>query len=120
MADYFIEQLDQIRHTVVTLHRVDASELSFEREMVEKEGIVTSNRLDSVIACVHKLSRSQALDLIRAEKVFVNGKSSVSSTYSCKQGDIVSLRGYGRFIFDGEYGRTGKDRLKIKYQLYQN
>ncbi len=120
MADYFIEQLDQIRHTVVTLHRVDASELSFEQEMVEKEGIVTSNRLDSVIACVHKLSRSQALDLIRAEKVFVNGKSSVSSTYSCKQGDIVSLRGYGRFIFDGECGRTGKDRLKIKYQLYQN
>ena len=120
MADYFIEQLDQIRHTVVTLHRVDASEFSFEQEMIEKEGIVTTNRLDSVIACVYKLSRSQALELIRAEKVFVNGKSSISSTYACKQGDIVSLRGYGRFIFDWEYGRTGKDRLKIKYQLYQN
>jgi RNA-binding protein YlmH len=120
MADYFMEQLSQIRHTMVRLKRADASSLKIEQELMEKDGIVTSNRLDSVLACVYRLSRSQALALIRSEKVFVNGKSFVSSTYACKQGDIVSLRGYGRFIFAGERGETGKGRTKIKYQLYKN
>lgn len=120
MADYFIEHLEQVRHTVVKLCRVDASELQIAQEFVEKEGIVTSNRLDSVLACVHKLSRSQALELIRTEKVFVNGKSSISSTYMCKPGDVISLRGYGRFIFGSESGTTGKGRIKIKFQLYKN
>ena len=87
--------------------------------MKEMDGIVTSNRLDSILACVFKLSRSQALDLIRAEKVFVNGKTVQNPSYTIKQDEIVSLRGYGRFVYAGESGTTGKGRVKIRYKLYE-
>ena len=88
--------------------------------MEEKDGIITSNRLDSVIACVHKLSRSQALELFRQEKVFVNGKLITNVTYTCHADDIISVRGYGRFIYLSEHGETNKGRLKFKYNLYKN
>ena len=67
-------------------------------------GIVTSNRLDSILACVFKLSRSQALDLLRAEKAFVNGKMVQNPSYTIKPNEIISLRGYGRFVFVKESG----------------
>ena len=42
-----------------------------------------------------------------------------NSSYEVKPEEIISLRGHGRFIFGGEYGTTGKGRVKIKYKLYE-
>ena len=120
MASYFIENLDKIRHTVVKLREVSNEELTIQQKFEEKDGIIPSNRLDSMMACVYKLSRSQALELLRAEKVFVNGKTIQNPSYHCKQDDIISVRGYGRFIFLNEYGETNKGRLKIRYKIYGN
>lgn len=120
MAGYFIENLDKIRHTLVKLEECSPESLSIQQDFEEKDGIITSNRLDSVVACVYKLSRSQALNLFRQEKVYVNGRLIENVTYTCREGDIVSVRGYGRFIYVGEHGETNKGRLKFKYNLYQN
>lgn len=120
IADYFKENLDKIRHTIVKLEECPLDSLVIQQDFTEKSGIITSNRLDSVIACVHKLSRSQALDLLRQEKVFVNGKMTTNVTYACKMDDIISVRGYGRFIFQSEFGETNKGRIKFKYSVYNN
>lgn len=120
IADYFKDNLEEIRHTLVKLKEVPLTELHMEQRLEDKEGIVTSNRLDAIIACVHKLSRSQASELIRSEKVFINGKSIGNPAHTCREDDIVSVRGYGRFIYKAEYGETNKGRLKIKYQVYEN
>lgn len=120
IADYFKENLNKIRHTIVTVEECSPDDLTITHEMEEKDGIITSNRLDSVIACVHKLSRSQALELFRQEKVFVNGKLITNVTYTCHADDIISVRGYGRFIYLSEHGETNKGRLKFKYNLYKN
>ena len=119
IADYFIANIEKIRHTIVKLSYVSFDELKTVQNLKEMHGIVTSNRLDSILACVFKLSRSQALDLLRAEKVFVNGKMMQNPSYTVKQEEIISLRGYGRFLFCGESGTTGKGRIKIEYKLYE-
>ena len=118
MAQYFIDHLDKIRHTVVRLEEISAEELVSEQHFEEKEGIITSNRLDSLIACVYKFSRSQALEYLKNEKVFVNGQCIQHPSYHCKENEIVSVRGSGRFVFEKEYGETNKGRLKIRYKLY--
>lgn len=120
IADYFRENLEKIRHTLVKLETVSTDTLTIQQELEEKEGIVTSNRIDAIIACVHKLSRSQASELIRSDKVFVNGKLTQNPTYTCKENEIISVRGYGRFIYLTNYGETNKGRLKIRYQLYKH
>lgn len=119
IAPYFLEHLEKIKHTLVKVTVTEASEVAFGQKFQEKSGIITSNRIDSVIACVYKLSRSKASELIRAEKVFVNGKEILSNTYCCKEQDIVSVRGMGRFVYEGECGETQKGRLRIQYKLYE-
>jgi RNA-binding protein YlmH len=118
IADYFIDNLTQIRHTSVKLAYTDCDGIETCNNLTEKEGIVSSNRLDAMISCVYKLSRSDSMMYITSEKVFVNGRTITNSNYSCKDGDIVSVRGMGRFIFTAQSGLTNKGRLKIKYQLY--
>ena len=38
--------------------------------------------------------------------------------YRCKEADIISVRGYGRFVFEREMGETNKGRMKVRYKLY--
>lgn len=120
IAGYFMENLEKIRHTLVKLAECELSELKITQELERREGIITSNRLDAILACVYKLSRSQASELIRSDKVFINGKSAQNPAAVCHADDIVSVRGFGRFIYREEYGETGKGRLKIRYDLYKN
>lgn len=120
IAGYFIENLEKVRHTHVKLAECDPTELTITQKFDSKEGIITSNRLDAVLACVYKLSRSQASELIRGDKVFMNGSLTQNPTALCHTDDIVSVRGFGRFVYRGTYGETGKGRLKIHYDLYGN
>lgn len=57
VAPYFMEQLTKVRHTLVRLSVVSTDEISSHQEMIDKDGIITSNRLDSVIACVYRLQK---------------------------------------------------------------
>lgn len=119
IADYFTEHLSQIRRTAVRLERTECDGIAVQPKLEEHDGIVTSNRLDALLACIYRLSRSQSQDLIRQEKVFVNGRLMQNPSYACREEEIVSVRGYGRFIYGRCCGETGKGRLKIKYSLYQ-
>lgn len=119
IADFFVENLNRIRHTAVTSERVPLSGLVVCQEFTEREGTVASTRLDSVLACVYGLSRSQAAELFRAEKVFADGRLIANPADPCADGTVVSVRGYGRFVYQQTLGETRKGRLKIRYLLYQ-
>ena len=119
IAPYFIEHLDKIKHTVVSVKSCTAEELEVQQKFTDKDGIITSNRLDSIIACVYNFSRSQSLEYLKAEKVFINGKCVQNPSCRCKEGDIISVRGNGRFLFEQEYGTTNRGRIRFQYKLYE-
>ena len=119
IAPYFIEHLDKIKHTVVSVKSCSVEELEVQQKFTDKDGIITSNRLDSIIACVYNFSRSQSLEYLKAEKVFINGKCVQNPSCRCKEGDIISVRGNGRFLFEQEYGTTNRGRIRFHYKLYE-
>ncbi len=118
LADFFAGELRAVRHTPVHAARCDPGEAAAAAEPQELGGIAASNRLDALIAGVYRLSRGDAADLVRREKVFVNGALAKSASAPCADGDIVSVRGRGRFRFLGACGETGKGRMKFSYLLY--
>lgn len=118
IADYIQEELTRIKHTSVQLEKTAASEVHIVPKTEALEGIITSNRLDSVIACICKISRSQANEWIRGGKVFVNSREILNTSYECKAGEVISVRSVGRFLFQGASGETRKGRLKIQYEKY--
>ena len=50
--------------------------------------------------------------------VFINGKLITSNGYEPKEGDIISVRGKGRFIFDGVSRQTRKGRFGVRLRKY--
>ena len=81
--------------------------------------IVASFRLDAFVASITKLSRNQALLLIRSGKVSLNHRETEDVSKSVAVGDVLSVRGYGRYIFFSEGGRTGSGRLPVNIKKFR-
>lgn len=61
------------------------------------------------------------MPFIEGGHVFVNGKLITSNGYEPKDGDIISVRGKGRFIFDGVSHQTKKDAAVFRfYDIYND
>ncbi len=118
IAPYLIEQLTRVRHTTVRVRQVPPAELRLTPKTELCEGIVASNRLDGVVACLCKVSRSQASQMIRGGKVFINHKECLQIARECKEQELVSIRSIGRFRFLGCMGETRKGRAKIQYEKF--
>ena len=85
----------------------------------ELEVNVSSLRLDNVISSVFtKLSREDSKTLINNEFVFVNGITIKSPSFKLKDGDRVSIKSKGKFIFNNVIKTTRKDRYLISVSLY--
>lgn len=118
IAPFLTENLLQVRHTHVRCKRVEDARRLPARRLVAQEENVASLRCDSVVAAVWKLSRSQSLELFRQKKIFVNGRLQENNSSALKEGDVVSARGYGKFIFRGEKHTTRKGKLVVGVELF--
>lgn len=118
IAPYISREITRIRHTSVKSEICGLKDISYSPEFEEIEGSVASVRLDSVLSIAFRCSRSKILPYIQGEKVFINGKLTGSNSASLKEGDIVSVRGLGRFRYNGVRNETKKGRLFISIQKY--
>ena len=118
MADYIVNHLDKVRHTVVKCEQMNEMPTEIQPELKEEELIVSSLRADAIVAKVWQLSRNQSLGLFRGKKVFVNGRQFENNSGIWQEGDIVSVRGYGRFRYDGMLQETKKGRIRFLIQKY--
>ncbi len=118
ITDYIIQNLTQVRHTTVECSITKEIPKDALPQPVNNEVIVSSERLDVIVASIYKMSRSQVLPLFHTEKVFVNGAVKTSPSVTVKNGDKISVRGFGRFIYNGVLRHTKKDRLVISVDVF--
>lgn len=112
------EELRRVRHTSVIAEPESLGEFSYTPKVEEKKGTVSSLRLDSLIALAFASSRTKLVSYIENGKVFVNGKLITSNGYQIKEGDIISVRGLGRFQFKEMISQTKKGRYFVTIHLY--
>lgn len=113
MADYIINELKSVKHTSVCIKKTDKLPPLLMPETKRMEYIVSSERLDVLIAAVYDLSRSESQRLVDAERVFVNSIITKSASAVLKPQDKVSVRGYGRFLYIGVVRTTKKGRSVV-------
>jgi len=118
MTDFFLENLCRVKHTTVLASRIDDPGEIPSPSLTPVSGTCASVRLDSLIALAFGTSRSSIVHCIEEGLVFVNGKLVTSNGYEPKEGDIISVRKKGRFIFDGVTRQTKKGRLGVQIFLY--
>ena len=118
MAGFICEGLTRIKHTSVTAVLCDSYDFDYTPVYKEEKGSVASERIDAVIAFAFNMSRNDAALFISSGKVFVNSGEITSKSHTLKYGDIISVRGKGRFIFDEIVSTTKKGRYYIKIRKF--
>lgn len=119
MCGYLEENLTSVRHTSVMVCRVEDAGEILKPEFEEITGTVSSVRLDSIVALCGRLSRTKAAEYITAEKVFVNGQTVVQVSRGLKNGEILSIRGIGKFRYAEEGSQTKKGRTVVTLLKYK-
>ncbi len=117
IAEYIVRSLEQVRHTTVVCTVVEdvPEELTVATKTVEMN--VPSERVDAVVCSVYRLSRTQSQQLFAAGRVFVNARETENSSRALKEGDVVSVRGFGRFTYRGAQRETKKGRLYVAVEI---
>ena len=119
IGPFIISELTRVSHTVVSVREVPLSACQIRPVLEERTGSVASERLDAVTAMAFRLSRTAAAKLIEGEKAAVDGRLVTDPDRRLLPGQKISLRGYGRFLYQGEVKRTKKDRLMVRVFLYR-
>ena len=118
ISEFIADNLIKIKHTNISTSIINNQEFHYEPKFKEIGGTVSSIRLDSILSVAFNRSRSSLTALIEGGKVFVNGKEALSNSYELKDSDIVSVRGYGKFVYVGTPYKTKKGRYSVKVRLY--
>ena len=118
LCEFLMNEICRVRHTTVVPSIIENKEEFPSVKLQKVTGTVSSVRLDSVTALAFSTSRSSILPLIEGKKLFVNGKNIVSNAYHLKEGDIVSVRGKGKYRFDGTTNLTKKNRYHVEVSRY--
>ena len=118
IADYIMENLDKVRHTHMKVSRIKELPVEFQAKRKACEILVSSLRLDVVIAGKYNMSRNQVLELFRTKKIFLNERICENNSYTVKKDDIIAVRGYGKMIFKEISGETRKGRVYIQVEEY--
>lgn len=114
MVTYFETNVSKIAKVPVKLQEIDFSQkIEYFEEGREQLYLVSSLRLDKVIATVHKLPRQTSQKLIESQKVKVNHKLTTKTTEIVLVNDLLSVRGYGRCRIISDNGVTSKGKHKL-------
>lgn len=97
----------------------DVSEIrSFEKKYKAINLVVSSPRLDAVIAHIWGMSRQDAAAAVRQGRVFLNYREMNKIDSRVASGDILSVRGKGKALIDDFGGETKKGRLRLTVKKY--
>lgn len=119
ISQYIVDNLSSIKHTSVKCKIIDDIPELFNQIPDEEEYIVSSLRIDTVVSAVFKMSRNSASQLINQEKIFINSKTVYKDSIQLKEGDVVSVRGYGKFIYSQTVNETRKHKMVVAIRLYR-
>ena len=103
---------------MVRVSRKESALKDYSPDFEEIRGTVASVRLDSLLPLAFSSSRTRLSGLIEGAKVFVNGRLVTSNGYQVQEGDIISVRGMGKFRYDGAGQRTRKNRIYVVIHKY--
>ncbi|MDQ0339240.1 RNA-binding protein YlmH [Caldalkalibacillus uzonensis] len=114
MEEYIRLYLTQIGRQRVKIERVEWSALSVPDETWDQlTAVVSSLRLDVIVAECIRLSRAKAMQLIKSGRVKVNWKTEDHPAETVSEGDTISIKGFGRFLFKEIDRKTRKDKFRI-------
>ncbi len=119
ISDLIEKDFSFVGNKPIKLKEIDIHTLdNYRKKYEEFEIIVSSLRLDTVISRIIGTNRDKIKDKIRDKEVLVNYEIIRNNSYVFREGDIFSIRKFGKYKFIGIVKNTKKDNYIIKYLKY--
>ena len=115
LKDYMTANFTSIGKAKVTVDELE----DFEDRIVtadvwtETMYIISSMRLDVVVAVILNVARQKAATLIHGEKVKINWAVRTQPAFELYESDMLSIRGFGRYKVIAIEGKTRKDKIRL-------
>lgn len=113
LKDYIVSQISKIGNVGVKIYDADLSKLPKGRGTKELLLVVSSLRLDNIVAGVTELSREKTKSLILTGNVSLNYIQTMNISQIANVGDVLIIRGKGKYILNAVMGETKKGRIRI-------
>lgn len=121
VSGYIKQELKKVGATTVRLEEITAAACVTPVEQYHsKHDVLSSLRIDTVIASGFNVSRAKSKELVEQGLVSVNWKTETKSTVELAQSDVVSVRGYGRLMLESLAGTTKTGKWKIHFLVLKN
>lgn len=118
-GEYLHMHLSQVHRVHVQTELLPLSKLEVVPTRLDELNLsVASMRMDGIVSDVFRLSRAKALVPIQAGRCRVNWKPEEDPSKQLKEGDVISLQGFGRFKVLEVEGVTKKGRIRVKVGKY--
>lgn len=107
------------RFRKATIEIISTTQLpTYEIKKEEIKIIIPSMRLDSIVSELAHTSRSKAIDFLNSERVLVNYETAIKASKLLKPGDIVTIRGKGKFELCDISGNTKSGNVILLVNKY--
>jgi RNA-binding protein YlmH len=118
VSGFLCSQVEKIGGVGVKITEGAQEPLPVAHRFADFSAVVASARLDCVTAAAVGTSREKAAAMIRSRLVELNHEEEDSPSADVHEGDILSVRGEGRYVIDRLGPPTKKGRLGIAGRKY--
>ncbi len=120
ITEFLLYNLTKISNSFVdcTLYYEDVI-VDDNKRFKEVSKTVSSLRLDCIVSAFCDKSRSVSDSLINEGAVSVNYEVAKNNSYKVSNGDVISVRGFGKAVLQTDFplSKKGKNRILIKYYI---
>ncbi len=113
-------QIDKIGGVGVAVTKGIDSPIEVLQKFKPIRGTLASLRLDAAVSLVTGISREKASSLITSKCVFLNYLEKTQGTAKLSEGDILTVRGFGKYRLTQIGNETRKGRISVLFEAYIN
>ncbi|MBR6290873.1 MAG: hypothetical protein IKR53_05460 [Clostridia bacterium] len=119
IAPYLAANLDRIGSDKVTVKETETpADFVIEKKYETGTAVAASLRLDAVIGAVADLGRNDAREAVEGGRCSVNYLTELKADRQIKEGDVISLKGFGKIVTGPVTGTTRSGKLRVEYKKY--
>ena len=121
LLEIFQKNIEKIGSATVQFVEKPFTELiKTEATSIVKVVLVSSLRIDKIVASTFEISRNIAVNMLQSRKVKLNYLEIDKKDFPVGQGDLISVRGLGRIKILRLLGETKKGKQKVECEITKN
>lgn len=114
ISKYLIQNIERIGREKVKVKAIKKKDAITPIDESKQINVtLASLRVDAAISACYGVSRELSAELIKNAKVKLNYVEIANVSKQIKEGDLISVRGYGRFSVEQIVGETRKSRIRV-------